>query len=117
MARIIEVARNGHARRKFSEARRRDALRSLQVFACYRQFYDLERSARDLDFSESQRHQMRQALAVPILVTFRRWLEAERQEVLPKIPLGEAIGYALHNWPALVRYTEAGYLAIDKNAA
>ena len=32
-------------------------------------------------------------------------------------PLGEAIGYALNNWAALRRYTEAGFLAIDNNAA
>jgi hypothetical protein len=48
---------------------------------------------------------------------FHQWLEAQRPEVLPKSPMGEAIGYALHNWAALVRYTEAGFLAIDNNAA
>jgi hypothetical protein len=37
--------------------------------------------------------------------------------VLPKSPLGEAITNALKNWTALVRYTEAGFLAIDNNAA
>jgi hypothetical protein len=31
--------------------------------------------------------------------------------------MGEAIGYALNNWAALVRYTEAGFLDIDNNAA
>src|SRR5262249_56696602 len=30
-------------------------------------------------------------------------------------PLGEAVGYALSNWSALMRYTEQGYLAIDNN--
>jgi hypothetical protein len=34
---------------------------------------------------------------------------------LPKSPLGQAIGYALNNWPALCRYLEQGYLAIDNN--
>jgi hypothetical protein len=29
----------------------------------------------------------------------------------------EAIGYALNNWTALMRYTEAGFLAIDNNVA
>ena len=31
--------------------------------------------------------------------------------------MGEAIGYALNNWAALVRYTEAGFLAIDNNVS
>jgi hypothetical protein len=31
--------------------------------------------------------------------------------------MAEALGYALNNWAALVRYTEAGFLAIDNNTA
>jgi transposase len=114
-ARIIEVACNAHARRKFYEARGSDALRSHQALAYYRQVYELERQAKDS--SDAQRLQMRQDLAVPILGQFRKWLEAQRSEVLPKSPMGEAIGYALNNWEALIRYTEAGFLAIDNNAS
>jgi len=54
---------------------------------------------------------------VPILGQFQTWLEAQRSEALPKSPMGQAIGYALNNWAALARYTEAGFLAIDNNAA
>ena len=114
-ARIVEVACNAHARRKFYEARDTDALRAHQALAYYRQLYELERAAKD--FSDEQRLQMRQELAVPILERFHRWLEAQRPEVLPKSPLGEALGYALNNWTALARYTEAGFLTIDNNVA
>jgi transposase len=114
-ARIIEVACNAHARRKFYEARGSDALRSHQALAYYRQLYELERAAKD--FSDAQRLQMRHELAVPILSQFHHWLEAQRAEVLPKSPMGEATSYALNNWAALVRYTEAGFLAIDNNVA
>lgn len=114
-ARIIEVACNAHARRKFYEARGSDALRSHQALAYYRQLYELERQAKD--FSDVQRLQMRQDLSVPILGQFHQWLEAQRPEVLPKSPMAEALGYALNNWAALVRYTEAGFLAIDNNVA
>ena len=116
-ARIREVACNAHARRKFYEARTSDALGAHQALAYYRQLYELEDRARQLDFSEAQRLQMRRDLAVPILEQFRHWLEAQRPQVLPKSPLGEAVGYALHNWTALIRYTEAGFLAIDNNVA
>lgn len=114
-ARIVEVACNAHARRKFFEARGGDALRSHQALAYYRQLYELERGAKD--FSDAQRLQMRQGLSVPILNEFRQWLVAQRPEVLPKSPMAEALGYALNNWAALVRYTEAGFLAIDNNVA
>src|SRR5262249_62136284 len=80
-----------------------------------RQLYELERRAKD--FSDVQRLQMRQDLAVPILNQFHQWLEAQRPQVLPKSPMAEALGYALNNWAALVRYTEAGFLTIDNNAS
>ena len=111
-ARITEVACNAHARRKFYEARGSDALRSHQALAYYRQLYELERAAKD--FSDAQRLQMRQDLSVPILGQFRAWLDAQRPQVLPKSPMAEAIGYALNNWAALVRYTEAGFLTIGR---
>src|SRR5262249_20404335 len=114
-ARIIEVACNAHARRKFYEARGSDALRSHQALAYYRQLYELERAAKD--FSDAQRLQMRQDLSVAILGQFHAWLTAQRPEVLPKSPMGEAIGYALNNWAALICYTEAGFLAIDNNVS
>jgi transposase len=116
-ARIIEVACNAHARRKFYEARSSAALASHQALAYYRQLYELERRAHDLEFSATQRLHMRQDLAVPILETFHAWLEAQRAQALPKSPLGEAVGYALNNWSALIRYTEAGFLSIDNNVA
>src|SRR5262249_25548267 len=56
-------------------------------------------------------------LSVPILEKFRTWLEVQRRDALPKSPMGEAVGYALNNWAALVRYTEAGFLTIDNNAS
>src|SRR5207244_631256 len=56
-------------------------------------------------------------LAVPILGQVHAWLTAQRPEVLPKSPMGEAIGYAQNNWEALRRYTETRFLAIDNNGA
>jgi transposase len=117
VSRIVEVACNAHARRKFYEARTSDAARSHLALAYYLRLYELERAAKKLDFAEGQIQQMRQDLAVPILEQFRAWLDGQRAEVLPKSPLGEALGYALNNWSALVRYTESGILAIDNNVA
>jgi transposase len=100
---------------QFYEARSSDALRSHHALAYYGQLYELERSAKD--FTEEQRLHMRQELALPILTRFHDWLVAQHAEVLPKSPMREALGYALHNWTALQRYTEAGFLTIDNNAA
>ena len=40
-----------------------------------------------------------------------------QQKVLPKSPIGDAIGYALNHWGALERYLEAGFLKIDNGAS
>ena len=114
-ARIHEVACNAHARRKFYEARDTDALRAHRALAYYGQLYELERQAKD--FNEQQRLQMRQELSVPILTTLHTWLVQEQQDVLPKSPIAAALNYALNNWSALIRYTTAGFLAIDNNVA
>jgi hypothetical protein len=116
-ARISEVACNAHARRKFYEARGSAVLESHQALAYYRQLYELERRAKALGFNEQQTLQLRQDLSLPILKQFQKWLEEQRPQVLPKSPLAEAVGYALNNWTALVRYTEAGFLDIDNNVA
>ena len=48
----------------------------------------------------------------------KEWLDHEdQQRVLPKSPIGEAIGYARNHWAALERYLEAGYLEIDNGAS
>jgi transposase len=60
---------------------------------------------------------MRHELALPILERLKAWLDEQRGQVLPKSPMAEAIGYALNQWDALIRYTEAGYLCIDNNWA
>lgn len=117
VAPIIEVACNAHARRKFHEARGSDIMRSHQALAYYGQLYELERAASRLEFDDAQRLQMRQDFEVPILATFHSWLVEQRDQVLPKSPMAEAIGYALNNWQALIRYTEAGFLSIDNNVS
>jgi transposase len=117
VAPIIEVACNAHARRKFYDARTSDAALSHQALAYYGQLYELERRAKDNHFDDDARLRLRQELAAPILEQFHAWLQTQRAKALPKSPMSEALGYTLNNWAALCRYTEAGFLAIDNNAA
>jgi transposase len=63
------------------------------------------------------RLRVRRERAIPVWESFATWLEAERPQVLPKSPLGAAIGYMQNNWGALRRYTSSGYLSIDNNVA
>jgi transposase len=110
-----EVGCWAHVRRKFVEAQTSDALRSVIAVAFIRRLYEVERTAEALDAPARQAR--RQEQVVPILAEFKTWLDAQQPQVLPKSPFGEALGYCLGNWAALVRYVEDGDLKPDNNAA
>jgi transposase len=112
---IIEVACWAHARRKFYDARHSDTHRAHQALALIQLLYDVERRSKDLD--AERRLAMRQAHSRPLLGQLHAWMIEQREQVLPKSPMGTAISYALNNWDALVRYSSDGDLAIDNNMA
>lgn len=112
---VTEVACWAHARRKIHDARLSDPARALHALAMIRRLYDIEKQAKQLDADE--RACLRQHEAVPVLNELRAWLIDQREQVLPKSPLGQAIQYALNHWDALARYPRDGNLAIDNNVA
>lgn len=123
---VTEVACWAHARRKFYEARHSDPAGSTQALAYVKLLYGVEQQARQSAAKTrrdlvSERHRLRQELAVPRLAQFRQWLQSQPAErggsVLPKSPLGQAIQYTLNQWEALCVYATDGRLAIDNNAA
>ncbi len=114
---VTEVACWAHCRRKVFEARETDLMRAMVLLAYIRLLYEVEREARDLCLDAAGRGALRQERSLPILTDIESYLRREQPHVLPKSPIGEAIAYALNNWAALVRYTEAGALEIDNNAA
>ena len=112
---VIEVACWAHARRKFFDATKTDAVRSRIALAYVRELYEIERRGRTL--GEKERRDLRVAEAKPVLDTFKSWLDAEAKKILPKSPIGEAISYAQAQWVALTRYLDDGLLEIDNNRA
>jgi Transposase IS66 family len=115
-----------HARRKFHEARTSDPTRSHLMLAWVAGLYEVEDQAKKArkkhpEWDEATWYAYRSDLRIerskPILETIPTWLETERAKVLPKSPIGEAIGYALNHWDALIRPWEAGFLEIDNGAS
>ncbi len=119
-----------HARRKFVAAVEGGDGRGQAALEMIRRLYAVERALPALlppsddpvkqqqrRQREEQRKRLREQQARPVLEEMKRWLDEHKGsgKVLPKTPLGQAIGYALNNWEALCRYLEAGYLAIDNN--
>jgi hypothetical protein len=114
---VVHVACNAHARRRFVEARSSAPDEAEEALKYIRKLYKVERElgeefAAD-DGAGRQQHRSMQTAAVR--EEFHAWLVGQRERALPKSPLGEAVGYALSNWSALMRYTEQGHLSIDNN--
>jgi transposase len=123
--RIIEVACWAHARRKFHEGRRLDAIRMETALAWIGKLYAVEKELRqrcagewkDLSLEERAARIAveRQERSRPLLENFRAWLEPESRKVLPKSPVRKAMDYTLNNWAALSVYLQDGWLDIDNN--
>jgi transposase len=124
---VVEVGCWAHARRKFFEAQKTDPEGALYALGVIRQLYAVEKEAaeqaRKQELSRAEfeglrlRLRLRQEKSIPILKSFGEWLEKQAAALLPKSPLAEAVGYARNQWAALQRYTTAGFLEIDNNAA
>jgi transposase len=114
---VVHAACNAHARRRFVEAKASAPDEAEEALAYIRRLYKVERELAERFAADDDmgRQQYRFAQAAAVREEFHAWLLAQRVLALPKSPLGEAVGYALSNWTALMRYTERGYLAIDNN--
>jgi transposase len=126
--RIQHVCCWAHARRKFVAAAEAGDERAAAPLEWIRQLYAIERDLPPLlppaddpaaphqrRAREEQRRQRRQQHAQRVLDALKQWLDDQQPQVLPKSPLGQAVGYALNHWEGLGRYLEQGYLAIDNN--
>jgi transposase len=102
-----------HARRYFFEAKDNDPARAEHALAEIGRLYAIERELAEGEASAGERLRVRLERAVPVLETFRVWLEDNRS--LPKSPWGAAVGYALARWEKLTRYTADGRIEIDNN--
>lgn len=108
---VMEVACAAHIRRYFYKARHSAALEAHRALGYFRHLYLLERELADVPIEE--RRTQRQALALPVLMEFKSWLDELAPRVVPKTEIATAVGYALNQWEAFVRYCDHGWLLID----
>ncbi|HZO13941.1 MAG TPA: IS66 family transposase [Polyangiaceae bacterium] len=113
--RVTEVGCWAHARRRFFDALDGEKEHAGNALAVLRRLYEIEREAKELGLDFSTRRELRQREAKPLLEAMHMWLVALKPTVLPKTPLGDAIGYTLRQWDPLTRYLDDGSLAIDNN--
>lgn len=115
--RRLEVGCWAHAERKFAENRDSDPKIACQSLGFIKALFAIEKRARREHLSEDDVLILRQRESLPILADFKTWVDAASDQVLPKSPMGEALGYVRNQWTALNRYTEAGFLEMTNNAS
>lgn len=113
---IQEAACWAHVRRKFVDIYRANGSPiAAEAIARIATLYGIEAQIRGQ--LPAERRTVRQAEARPRLHELRDWLETQNQRISRKSGIADAIGYALNQWSALMRYTTDGRIDIDNNAA
>ena len=102
-----------HARRKFFEALKYDEERASYFLEKMKSLYLHERVTKD--FTPEDRQKYRMAHIVELMQQLHDWAAQEQYKVLPKTPIGKAIGYFLNQWEKLRRVLEDGRLELDNN--
>ena len=115
--RVIEAGCNAHARRGFHKAQAVDKGRAAIALGFYKMLYKTEKKAKQQGLGPEERLALRQVESAPVMQALGKWLDEVEPAVLPKGPMGEAIGYVRNQWDALTRFLQDGRLEIDNNAS
>jgi transposase len=112
--RVLEIGCWAHARRHVVDAFP-TAPEAALLIALIKELYEIERAGADV--SPDARLALRQDQSVAVLARIDEVRQALTKTVLPKSPLGGALGYIHNQWQALNRFVEDGRLYIDNNGA
>jgi transposase len=106
-----------HVRRKFFEAHTQGCRRARLVLHLLQNLYRTEAHLRESRAGPKLRALTRARESAPIIARLHglllHWKKSKR--ALPKSLLGQAIDYALGQWPSLQLYLQDGRLEIDNN--
>ena len=117
---VVRTGCLAHARRKVYEAKDQDPERALILLALFRLLYDVEEKIRTAPcVIEAQRPAlalaMRREESVKVMDQIKEHVERYKAEVLPKSPMGKAVGYFSNQSTYLSRFLEDGAIPIDNN--
>lgn len=100
-----------HARRKFYEAKDSDSPRAHHALGIITKIYTHERSAKQSDDRKAYRDQHIR----PLLIQLREWADEQAIIVLPKSPIGKAIGYYVKQYHKFESILLDGRIELDNN--
>jgi len=114
---IVHVGCWAHARRKFDEAAKasKNGQSAHEALGRIGKLYAVERELRTLQLSPQDFLEKRKASILPILQSFKEWLDSKADQTVPSSYLGKAVNYSLNEWQKLIRYLDSPYLTPDTN--
>jgi transposase len=114
--RVCHIACMAHIRRKIYEAREEDPNNAKALLAAIQTLYRIERGAKQGAVTGTELVALRQAEASPLLEQLHSAFYFLKGKTLPKSLLGNAVRYALEQWPAMMCYTDVAEARIDNNS-
>ena len=116
---IVEAACWSHARRKLWDIHERQhklpGTLAHQGLERIGKIFKIEAEIRGQ--SVLRRRRVRQLRTRPVLAELKTWMSQTLAQVSAKSPMALAIGYAMTNWRALVRFVDDGRIEAENNAA
>lgn len=114
---IIRAACLAHIRRKFIEAKDDHPAHVAAVLKLIARIYAIETELRESGADAGQRLTVRQTRTRPVLEQLYQTIIglSQRNDILPKGPLGKALSYAKGQWSATAAWTEYGEIELDNN--
>jgi transposase len=112
---IIRAGCWAHARRKFVDAEKTHPAIAAEAVGIIKRLYAVEERGKSMD--HEQRLALRQSESTPILLALKDKLHGWRDQLLPKHPMAEAVGYVLNQWNELNVFTVDGAVPIDNNVS
>jgi hypothetical protein len=110
---IVEVGCWAHARRYFYKALSSEPERAREALALIGELFAIERKLKSE--SPKKRKKLRLEKSGPVLERFFAWCEQHALTALDESPLAKALGYALNQKVALMRFLEDGRLPLHNN--
>jgi transposase len=104
-----------HARRKFTDTQKLHPQIATEALELIGMLFRIERRAKQL--SHDDRLAMRTEKSGPVTSELHEKLLMWRQQLLPKDPVAQAVGYVLNQWKPLTAFLADGAIALDNNIA
>lgn len=110
---LIHAACMDHVRRRFEKSKDYDPVRSTHALDTMRDWYALEREAREKNLSFDERLVLRKENVASSMAAFKIWMQEQLVQVLPKSPIGVALQYALNQWEYFDPYLNDGRVELS----